>query len=136
MTHNAATKNTKGAVMAPRVLVDEELWFGTFDEASAEQVAANSMAATAGKVIGAKPFPESTRRLAELARSETSKTHEMVEVLEQESGAFGKVAQDGELGGVRFAPTVYVIAPRRYPDGVEAALPDGDDGFGSGLVRL
>jgi HD-like signal output (HDOD) protein len=90
MTQTAA-KQAKGAVLAPRVLVDEELWFGTFDEDSAEKVAAESMAAAAGKVVGAKPFPESTRKLAELARSETSQPREMVLVLEQDPALSAKL---------------------------------------------
>ena len=91
MTQNAPTKTNKGAVAAPRVLVDEELWFGTFDEASAEKAAASSMAATAGKVIGAKPFPESTRKLAELAKNENAQTREMVQVLEQDPALSAKL---------------------------------------------
>ncbi len=91
MTQNTATKQTKGAVVAPRVLIDEELWFGTFDEASAEKAAAESMAAAAGKVVGAKPFPESTRKLAELARSENSQTRDMVQVLEQDPALSAKL---------------------------------------------
>ena len=91
MTHNAAPKANKGAVVVPRVLLDEDLWFGTFDEAAAEKAAASSMAATAGQVIGAKPFPESTRKLAELARSDNAQTREMVLVLEQDPALSAKL---------------------------------------------
>jgi len=91
MTHNAAFNVIKGAVAAPRVFVDEDLWFGSFDEESAEKAAANSMAATAGQVLGAKPFPESTRRLAELAGNDASQTREMVQVLEQDPALSAKL---------------------------------------------
>ncbi len=91
MTHNAASNVIKGAVAAPRVLVDEDLWFGEFDEEAAKAAAASSMAATAGQVLGAKPFPESTRRLAELAGNDASQTREMVQVLEQDPALSAKL---------------------------------------------
>jgi putative nucleotidyltransferase with HDIG domain len=72
----------KGTGARSVVLVDEELWFGTTDTSAAENAAANSMAATAGTVIGTKPFPESTRRLAELSNREPAPIQEMVQVLE------------------------------------------------------
>ena len=91
MTQNTAKNVVKGAVITPRVLVDEELWFGSFDEQAAEKAAANSMAATAGRVLGAKPFPESTRRLAEFSAQDTTQVREMVQVLEQDPALSAKL---------------------------------------------
>jgi putative nucleotidyltransferase with HDIG domain len=83
MVRNAGTK-PKPAGPTPSVLLDEELWFGTSDGAAAEQAAASSMAATAGKVVGAKHFPESARKLAELASRESTTIPEFVQVIEQD----------------------------------------------------
>lgn len=91
MTHNTAVNVNQRAVAAPRVLVDEELWFGSFDEQAAEKAAANSMAAMAGQVLGAKPFPESARRLAELTANDSSQAREMVQVLEQDPALSAKL---------------------------------------------
>jgi HD-like signal output (HDOD) protein len=73
------------------VAFDEELWFGTENGESAELAAAQSMAATAGRVVGAKPFPAAARRLADLARDESTKTGELVQVLEQDPALSAKL---------------------------------------------
>lgn len=77
---------TKLVSQSPALLFDEELWFGTSDSEAAEKAAANSMAATAGKVVGAKHFPESARKLAELAREQSTSIDEFVSVIEQDPG--------------------------------------------------
>lgn len=76
----------KTSVVAPAVAFDEELWFGDSSPRDAETAAAQSMAAAAGAVVGAKPFPAAARRLAELARQETTTTSAFVQVLEQDPG--------------------------------------------------
>jgi HD-like signal output (HDOD) protein len=91
MTHNKAANVNQRAVNAHRVLVDEELWFGSFDEEAAEKAAARSLAAIVGQVLGAKPFPESARRLAELSAKDTAQVREMVEVLEQDPALSAKL---------------------------------------------
>lgn len=83
MPRTAITK-PKSAGPPPTVLLDEELWFGTSDGDAAEKAAASSMAATAGKVVGAKHFPESARKLAELASRESTTVPEFVQVIEQD----------------------------------------------------
>lgn len=91
MASNAINKQSKGAAVASRVLVDEELWFGNTNVKAAELAAAQSMAATAGSVVGAKPFPESARRLAELSSQEDSPVGEIVQVLEQDPALSAKL---------------------------------------------
>lgn len=91
MSTVTATKANKSPAIAGRVLLDEELWFGVTDATAAETAAAKSMAATAGKVIGAKPFPESARRLAELSSRDNAQVAEMVEVLEQDPALSAKL---------------------------------------------
>lgn len=76
---------------APSVAFDEELWFGTNDGEAAETAAARSMAATAGKLLGARPFPESARKLAELSSKDSTSVHEYVHVLEQDPALSAKL---------------------------------------------
>ena len=85
------TNTAKGPAIAPRVLLDEDLWFSAADSSIAEEAAAKSMAATAGTVLGAKPFPESARRLAELASKDNAQVGAMVEVLEQDPALSAKL---------------------------------------------
>lgn len=68
------------ATLSPSIR--EELWFGGHDNSIAESNAARSMAALVGRIIGAKPFPESARRLADLTRSEVIRIEPVVQVLE------------------------------------------------------
>lgn len=65
-------------------VVEEELWFGGHDPAVAEDTAARSMAALVGRIVGAKPFPESARRLAELTRKDVIRIEPIVQVLERD----------------------------------------------------
>ncbi|HEY5955839.1 MAG TPA: HDOD domain-containing protein [Polyangiaceae bacterium] len=84
MAQTTTATSKQGAAARGPVLVDEELWFGTTDTSAAESAAAKSMAATAGSVVGTKPFPESAHRLAELSRRDPAPVQEMVEVLEND----------------------------------------------------
>jgi len=69
------------------VAVDEELWFGTVgDDKEFEERAAQSMAAVAARVLGAKPFPAAARRLEELTRDVSTKIEQVVGVLESDPG--------------------------------------------------
>ncbi len=64
--------------------VDEELWFGSQDASVAEETAARSMAAMVGRIIGAKPFPESARRLEQLTRTDVVRIEPVIQVLERD----------------------------------------------------
>jgi putative nucleotidyltransferase with HDIG domain len=67
------------------VSIDERLWVnpsGLDQGRPSEDVAKNSMAALVGRVIGAKPFPETARRLAEMTRQPNARIGNAVRVLE------------------------------------------------------
>ncbi len=66
------------------VAIEEELWFGGHDPTVAEDTAARSMAALVGRIVGAKPFPESARRLAHLTRKDVVRIEPIVQVLERD----------------------------------------------------
>jgi putative nucleotidyltransferase with HDIG domain len=67
--------------------LDEDLWFGTpGEDAELEERAAESMAAVAARVLGAKPFPAAAKRLEELTRSPNTKIQQVVAVLESDPG--------------------------------------------------
>jgi putative nucleotidyltransferase with HDIG domain len=69
------------------VAVDEELWFGAqHDHAVAEDAASRSMAALVGRIIGAKPFPMTARRLADLTRQDVVRIEPVIQVLESDPG--------------------------------------------------
>jgi putative nucleotidyltransferase with HDIG domain len=69
------------------VEVDEELWFGNAgEEREIEAKAAESMAAVAARVLGAKPFPAAAKRLEELTRSPNARIEQVVSVLESDPG--------------------------------------------------
>ena len=66
--------------------IDESNWFGTNDQAVAEETAGRSMAALVGRIIGAKPFPMSARRLADLTRLDVVRIEPVIQVLESDPG--------------------------------------------------
>ena len=72
--------------LGPTIVVDESNWFGSHDQASAEETAARSMAALVGRIIGAKPFPMSARRLADLTRRDVVRIEPVIQVLETDPG--------------------------------------------------
>ena len=75
------------AITETVVAVDEELWFGSpGEDKELEDRAAQSMAAVAARVLGAKPFPAAARRLEELTRSGGAKIEQVVGVLESDPG--------------------------------------------------
>jgi putative nucleotidyltransferase with HDIG domain len=62
---------------------DENDWFGGRDQ-DAEEAASKSLAATAARIVGAKPFPVAAKRLEELTRTSTARIEQVVLVLESD----------------------------------------------------
>jgi len=62
---------------------DENEWFGGRDQ-DAEEAASKSLAATAARIVGAKPFPVAAKRLEELTRTTTARIEQVVMVLESD----------------------------------------------------
>jgi putative nucleotidyltransferase with HDIG domain len=62
---------------------DEQDWFGGRDE-EAEAAASKSLAATAARIVGAKPFPVAAKRLEELTRTSNARIEQVVVVLESD----------------------------------------------------
>ena len=59
---------------------DEQDWFGSRDQ-EAEEAASKSLAATAARIVGAKPFPVAAKRLEELTRTNSARIEQVVSVL-------------------------------------------------------
>jgi putative nucleotidyltransferase with HDIG domain len=71
------------------VSIDERLWLtpsGEHQSRASDEAARSSMAALVGRVIGAKPFPETARRLAEMTRMPNARIGSAVRVLETDPG--------------------------------------------------
>jgi putative nucleotidyltransferase with HDIG domain len=62
---------------------DENDWFGGRDQ-EAEEAASKSLAATAARIVGAKPFPVAAKRLEELTRTSNARIEQVVVVLESD----------------------------------------------------
>jgi hypothetical protein len=62
---------------------DEQDWFGGRDD-EAEAAASKSLAATAARMVGAKPFPVAAKRLEELTRTTNARIEQVVVVLESD----------------------------------------------------
>lgn len=62
---------------------DEQDWFGGRDQ-EAEEAASKSLAATAARIVGAKPFPVAAKRLEELTRTNSARIEQVVSVLESD----------------------------------------------------
>ena len=62
---------------------DEQEWFGGRDQ-DAEEAASKSLAATAARIVGAKPFPVAAKRLEELTRTTSARIEQVVGVLESD----------------------------------------------------
>lgn len=75
----------------PGFTLQEGLWFGDFDDEAARQTAASSMVAMAGRVVGARPFPEAAQKLVQLTRNENTDIHQVVRVLEMDPGLSQRV---------------------------------------------
>jgi HD-like signal output (HDOD) protein len=71
------------------VSIDERLWLnppGDDQSRASDDVARSSMAALVGRVVGAKPFPETARRLAEMTRMPNARIGNAVRLLETDPG--------------------------------------------------
>ncbi len=73
------------------VTFDEELWFGTSDDSAAEEKAAKSMAALAGRVEGARPFPRSASELLDLTSGASYTVAKAVAIIEGDAGLGARV---------------------------------------------
>jgi putative nucleotidyltransferase with HDIG domain len=62
---------------------DENEWFGGGDQ-DAEEAASKSLAATAARIVGAKPFTVAAKRLEELTRTNNARMEQVVVVLESD----------------------------------------------------
>jgi HD-like signal output (HDOD) protein len=71
--------------------IDEELWFGDYSDAEAEKKAAESVAATVGRVVGAKPFPVAAQRLADATRDPDCSLVQVVRILERDMALSARV---------------------------------------------
>jgi HD-like signal output (HDOD) protein len=71
--------------------IDEELWFGNYSDTEAEKKAAESVAATVGRVVGAKPFPVAAQRLAEATRDPNCNLAQVVRILERDMALSARV---------------------------------------------
>lgn len=69
----------------------EDLWFGDFDDDAAREAAASSMAAMAGRIMGARPFPAAAQKLVQLTRNENTNIMKVVRVLESDPGLSQRV---------------------------------------------
>ena len=66
------------------VEIDEELWYGVNSDDKAEGLAAKSMSARMGRIIGTKPFPAAAQRLSQLTADPNCQMEEVVSVLESD----------------------------------------------------
>jgi putative nucleotidyltransferase with HDIG domain len=82
----SAQATQSNAPVGATAAIDETNWFGTNDQAVAEETAGRSMAALVGRIIGAKPFPMSARRLADLTRLDVVRIEPVIQVLESDPG--------------------------------------------------
>jgi len=67
-----------------KVEIDEELWYGVSSDERAEGLAAKSMSARMGRIIGTKPFPAAAQRLSQLTADPNCQMEEVVSVLESD----------------------------------------------------
>jgi HD-like signal output (HDOD) protein len=67
-----------------KVEIDEELWYGVSSDDRAEGLAAKSMSARMGRIIGAKPFPAAAHRLSQITQNPSCLMDEVVSVLESD----------------------------------------------------
>ncbi len=86
LARNSSLRSNSGKGLVAPPAIDEELWFGAHDHAMAEDTAARSMAALVGRIIGAKPFPVTARRLADLTRQDVVRIEPVIQVLESDPG--------------------------------------------------
>ncbi len=91
-TNRAASAVLRGVASRIQVRgIDEELWFGDYSDAEAERKAAESVAATVGRVVGAKPFPVAAQRLADATRDPDCSLIQVVRILERDMALSARV---------------------------------------------
>lgn len=76
--------------MSP-IALDEDLWFGLKDDSEAERLAAESMAALAGRVHGSRPLPESARQLLDLTSGNAYSPDQAVVIIEKDASMAARV---------------------------------------------
>jgi HD-like signal output (HDOD) protein len=139
----AANSSPPQVQVAPAT-IEEELWFGGHDSSIAEDTAARSMAALVGRIVGAKPFPESARKLAELTRKDVLRIEPIIQVLERDPGLSARLLRLVNSAGyalrqrctsVRHAATL-VGTDRLHQIATTAAVLDLFDAKGSVAAKI
>ncbi len=75
----------------PGFTLQEGIWFGDFDDEEARRVAAASLTAMGGRIMGARPIPAAAQKLVQLTRDEDADIHKVVRVLEMDPGLSQKI---------------------------------------------
>lgn len=75
----------------PGFTLQEDIWFGDFDDDDARKAAAASLSATGGRIMGARPIPAAAQKLVQLTRDEDADVHKVVRVLEMDPGLSQKI---------------------------------------------
>jgi HD-like signal output (HDOD) protein len=139
-----AATSTPPQVQVVPATIEEELWFGGHDSSIAEDTAARSMAALVGRIVGAKPFPESARKLAELTRKDVLRIEPIIQVLERDPGLSARLLRLVNSAGyalrqrctsVRHAATL-VGTDRLHQIATTAAVLDLFDAKGSVAAKI
>ncbi len=71
--------------------IDEDLWFGGRSEETAQQNAAESLAALSARVHGVRPFPLAAQRLLDVTADESATIHEVSQVVEADPALGAKL---------------------------------------------
>src|SRR4051812_50215597 len=93
---------------------DENEWFGGRDQ-DAEEAASKSLAATAARIVGAKPFPVAAKRLEELTRTTSARIEQVVMVLESDPALSARLLRLVNSAGYGLEVSV---TPRGHAGGV------------------
>lgn len=75
----------------PGFTLQDDIWFGDFNDEGARRTAAESLSAMAGRIMGARPIPAAAQKLVQLTRAEDADIHKVVRVLEMDPGLSQKV---------------------------------------------
>lgn len=76
---------------SPGFTLQEDIWFGDFDDDEARKTAAASLSAMGGRIMGARPIPAAAQKLVQLTRDEDADVHKVVRVLEMDPGLSQKI---------------------------------------------
>jgi hypothetical protein len=93
MTSKAArpTDEAQPTSSRPGFTLQEDLWFGDFDDEEARARAAHSLSAMGGRIMGARPIPQAAQKLVQLTRDEDADVRQVVRVLEMDPGLSQKI---------------------------------------------